>query len=301
METVGTASAQESAASEQPSASPREMLEAAVRSPAFIPAAAVALGVGCYFWNLIRTLPTLWTSDDYYSHGFLVPLISGFVVYRWWPRLKAIPAKPGYLALIPLLLLFFPIRAAVVADIPQLLSICLLATALFGVWFIAGARWMWAVSLPVLYLAFAMPLWTGAIDNYTNPLQIMSTSVAYTMLKAMGFAAMRTDPTMVMLDNFTLNIAVPCSGLKLVLAVSAFTVFFILVARLKLWANGVMLAMILPLCLFINGLRIALVGIVGEFYGGSAAASFHDYSGYITLVICFIILFKLARGLGWKD
>jgi exosortase/archaeosortase family protein len=98
-----------------------------------------------------------------------------------------------------------------------------------------------------------------------------------------------------------LDVGVPCSGLKLLLALSAFSVFFVLIANLKWWANAFMLAFVLPLALFINGLRIALIGVVGDTMGSDAGHQFHDYSGYITLLLCFVIVFKLARILGWKD
>ena len=146
-----------------------------------------------------------------------------------------------------------------------------------------------------------MPIWTGFIDNYTNSLQLVSTKVAYFILKGVSYDVFQDNPTTLRLDNFDLNVAVPCSGLKLLVAVSAFTVFFMLIARLRWWANGAMLAIVLPLCLFINGLRISRIGIVGEEYGRTAGLQFHDYSGYITLLVCFFILFKIARWLGWKD
>ncbi len=62
-----------------------------------------------------------------------------------------------------------------------------------------------------------------------------------------------------------------------------------------------MILIMWPLALLINGLRIALIGVVGNQWGPEAGHKFHDYSGYITLVLCFFVLFKIARGLGWKD
>jgi exosortase len=169
------------------------------------------------------------------------------------------------------------------------------------VWMVAGIRWMLALSPSILYLLFALPIWTGFIDNYTNKLQVVSTKVASIILSGVGYQVYQAQPTELMLDNFELNVAVPCSGLKLLVAVTAFTVFFMLIARLRWWANAIMLASVLPLCLFINGLRIGLIGIVGEESGRAAGLAFHDYSGYITLLVCFFILFKFARVLGWKD
>ncbi len=274
-----------------------------VSSKAFWPGLIAALGVTALFWTLFRNLLDLWDSEDgYFSHGFLVPIISIFIIYRWWPRLKTIPVKPGWVALIPLAGLLVLTRAAFAADILLILSICLMMVILATIWLVAGWRWMVALSLPVLYLGFALPLWTFAIDVYTNPLQILSTKASFQMLQLSGFQPfMDTGTTTIYLNNFVLDVGVPCSGLKLIVAVTAFTVFFVLIGGLRWWANLVMFAVILPLCIFINGLRIALIGLVGENYGHDAGMAFHDYSGYITLVICFFILFKIARGLGWKD
>jgi exosortase/archaeosortase family protein len=122
------------------------------------------------------------------------------------------------------------------------------------------------------------------------------------MLNLTGFQPYQdSTTTTIYLSNFVLDVGVPCSGLKLIVAVTAFTVFFVLIGGLRWWANLSMFALIVPLCLFVNGLRIALIGVVGDFYGHDAGMSFHDYSGYITLIVCFVILFKIARGLGWKD
>ncbi len=274
-----------------------------VSSKAFWPGLIAAMGVTALFWTLFRNLLDLWDSEDgYFSHGFLVPIISIFIIYRWWPRLKTIPVKPGWVALIPLAGLLVLTRAAFAADILLILSICLMMVILATIWLVAGWRWMVALSLPVLYLGFALPLWTFAIDVYTNPLQILSTKASFQMLQLAGFQPfMDTGTTTIYLNNFVLDVGVPCSGLKLIVAVTAFTVFFVLIGGLRWWANLVMFAVILPLCIFINGLRIALIGLVGENYGHDAGMAFHDYSGYITLVICFFILFKIARGLGWKD
>ena len=281
-----------------------------VKSPVFIPAIVVTAGLFFMFWYLISRLGRLWMDDSgYYSHGFLVPLIAGYVVVKKWDKLKTIPVEPGYLAL-PFLG-FFAYLAYVTThtNISAILSIVFLLSILASIWFIAGWKWMLALSLPVLYLGFALPLWTGAIDFYTNPAQLASTTVAYQILKAIGFSPMQfaSEPTNIYLPHYTFNVAVPCSGLKLILAVTAFTAFFMMIARLKWWGNVAMVAMILPLCVFINGLRIALIGVVGNSFGDTplehdqAAHVFHDWSGYITLLVCFFILFKIARGLGWKD
>ncbi|MBI5706852.1 MAG: exosortase/archaeosortase family protein [Armatimonadetes bacterium] len=276
---------------------------AAYASPGFWPGVALAIGISACYWSLFMGLPDLWDSPDgYYSHGFLVPFISAYIVGKNWEKLRSRPVTFGWLAIPFLLLNFFILRAAFAADLVVLLSFSLVATLMLLTWLIAGFRWMTGLALPILYLLFALPIWTFAIEVYTNPLQSTSTGVAFSLLKLLGFNPMRDQAsTTIYLDHFTLDVGVPCSGFKLIIAVTAFTVFFTLIANLRWWSNLVMFGMIIPLGLFINGLRVAMIGMVGDGFGADAGMAFHDWSGYITLLICFFILFKIARGLGWKD
>ncbi|MBL8059701.1 MAG: exosortase/archaeosortase family protein [Chthonomonas sp.] len=271
-------------------------------SPAFIPGLVAIAALVFAFWELFAELPKLWFKDDgYYSHGVLVPFISAYVIYRWWPKLKDIPVRPFYPAVLPLLLTGWLLFAGVRIGQIQILSFSLVMMLLAAVWFVAGGRWLLATFLPIGFLLFGLPIWSAIIDTYTNPLQIISTDISFSMLQLVGFEPWKQDNTTIYLKNFTLDVGVPCSGLKLAIAVSAFTSFFMMIAKLKWWGNLIMVAAVLPLCLFINGLRITLIGVVGNLYGEQAGHDFHDYSGYITLIVCFFLLFKLARLLGWED
>lgn len=277
-------------------------VDAILKSPALIPGVVFFLGIVALFWNMIKYLPTLWGSEDgYYSHGYIVPLISGYIVYKNWDNLKDREIKPQYWIGVLLLGVAYFAYLASVTQMYFLASVTLIGCLMITTVFVAGWQWLKGLFFPIAYLGFALPLFSMVIDTYTNPLQLISTKIANTLLQMFGANPYMTDAQTIMLDRFTLNVDVPCSGLKLLLALGAFTTFFMLVANLRWWANAIMIAQWIPLALFINGLRIALIGLVGNAYGPEAGMQFHDYSGYITLVVCFIVLFKIARGLGWKD
>lgn len=279
-----------------------EVLKEVVASPAFAPGLALLAAIAVLLWPLWPRIYKLWMSEDgYYSHGFLVPFISGFIVYKWWPWLSKIPVRPFYWGFIPLAAVLYVMRIANLSLIEGLLSVGLMAVLLLTAWIVAGGRWMLALAAPILYLSFALPMLSAIINNVTNPLQVVSTVVSKEILTLFGYTSIFDGPTVIQMNSYRLDVAVPCSGLKLVLALTAFTVFFVLIGRMKMLSNFIMLVMVLPLAIFINGLRIALIGMVGENYGEMAAKEFHDYSGYITLIVCFFILFKIARTLGWKD
>ncbi len=269
-------------------------------SPAFWPAVALFIGVLCAYWALLSELPALWINDEYYSHGVLVPVIMAFVIKKWWPWLEKLPVKPVHSAIVLVPVLGYLTYVATINELRVVNSMILLATILVGVLFIAGWRWMVAMLLPVLYLAFALPMWQPVIDNYTNKMQLISARSSQEILEVLGFNPVALD-TVILVNNFKMDVGVPCSGLKLLIALFAFTIFFVMVGGLKWWGNMIMLGLAMPLAIFINGLRIAMIGMVGDTFGDEAGHQFHDYSGYLTLVVCFLILFKLARILGWKD
>jgi exosortase len=274
--------------------------KALTRSPFFVPGLFASIGLFLTFWSLMKGSFLLWKSNDYYSHGFIVPLLIGWQIKVRKPIWDKVEFKKGNAAwffLIPLLALQY---LAVTGDFWAIQSVLFIAISLTCCWLIFGFKKALAISLPIGFAAFALPLWGSLIDGYTNPLQILSTSVAETILRLTGFNPMKLSSTDIQLNSFTLNVAVPCSGLKLMVAVTCLTCHFILIARAGSIFNMLMLALIVPLCLLMNGLRIALIGMVGEWNGREAAMQFHDYSGMIMLVICFWVLFKFAKIFGWN-
>jgi exosortase/archaeosortase family protein len=138
------------------------------------------------------------------------------------------------------------------------------------------------------------------IDDNTSNAQILSTKGAYYLLDIAGFQPHMQQSFLIFLDNYQLNVGVACSGMKLTLALIATVIFILLVAKLKWWANLILVAVAIPLALAINSLRIALIGILGETIGPDAGTWMHDYGSYGTLLLAFWLLYILAKKLGWK-
>ena len=272
-----------------------------LRNPAFWFGLGSIVGLVLMFSNLLVTTGQKWIRDDYYSHGWIVPILIGWQLKIRYKEWSEIPISTGYAAVIAFIPIIFLQYIAFVGEFWVIQCLLLIASILSALWLIFGFKRAWFVAMPVAFLLFALPVWGSFIDGYTNQLQILSTTVAEKLLSLFGFSPMRLNPTEIQLNSYALTVAVPCSGLKLMVAVSCFTTHFVLIARKELSFNLLMFILIIPLCLFINGLRIALIGVVGELRGHEAAAAFHDYSGYLTLLICFYILFKFARLFGWKD
>jgi exosortase len=183
---------------------------------------------------------------------------------------------------------------------PFIQSVLCIAAIWLSVVLVAGWRWAWALAPAIAYLILGFPILDRIIDRATLPLQQVSTEVAYQILDVLGYKPFRTDSVTINLDKFTLFVAAACSGLKTTIAISAAVVFFMIISRLQFFANLILATIAIPLSVFINGVRIAMIGMVGNEYGEKAGHDFHDYSGYIALALCFYLLYLITKGLEFK-
>lgn len=249
----------------------------------------------------IRTARDWFNPDSYYQHGPLVPLAMLYIYHVRRDKIERHALKPGWWALpILIFLVMFQVFAVFSSFFVGAQAYVFVATLVVTTVVLYGLPRAWAMAPATLFVMAGLPMWSRLIDDSTNRLQIWSTDGAYVMLKAVGMNPIRLDPTVIHLDNFELLIAAACSGMKLTLAMIATVVFIILVARLKWWANLVLLALSLPLAVAINSLRITLIGIFGDKISSEAGFLFHDYGSYLTLALAFYILYVVAKKLGWK-
>ncbi|MBC8065061.1 MAG: exosortase/archaeosortase family protein [Chlorobia bacterium] len=281
-------------------------VEKAPLAPKLSPQTWAVIGIACAglaaaFWTFFRWLPTNWFGDDtYYAHGAIVPICAGLIIWDRWPKLREIPVKGANWAIVLIVGLLYVTWFAHRTDMRTVQSVLLLLVLGAGILFVGGWRWLKALAIPLGYLGFAFPFFDRIVDQYTQPLQRMSTDLSFLLLKVAGLKPYKADATTVLLNRFTLDVGVPCSGMKLLLAVGAISVFFILIAKIKWWGNLLLLASVIPLTLVVNAIRIAMIGWVGNTWGDKAGHQFHDYSGYLSLILCFVVLMKFTKVLGWK-
>ena len=274
---------------------------AIMRHPLFKPMAILVLAMTLGFLPLWKLAVDDWFEpDSLYSHGPLIPILAAYILWIRWPKLKETPVAPSNWALVVLLPTMYLNYIAARTEMKGTESVLFLVAAVSAVWFAAGGRWALKITPIVLFVSFCLPIWTPLVDHYTLTLQQLSTEMAVRILQLCQLHPILSDQTTVYLDHFTLNVAAACSGAKLTLALAAFTMFFILTRRAKVWSNVFLAAIIVPFCLFVNGIRIAMVGIVGDSFGDAVGRQFHDYGGYIALVICFLLLSWITKALGYK-
>lgn len=246
------------------------------------------------FWNYEYSKP-----ESYYGHAPLIPLIVGLMFWHRRDALRAVPKAPAPAALALLLPALALLVFAIKTQAEAMESTGLLLTVWSSVWLALGTRFVRAAAFPLVFLCLMAPLPGPVLNDSTLHVQMLSTILADKLLHLMTFGTTLVGNVITM-ENYSLFVDVPCSGFKLLLALLTFSAAFAFLVDGKPARRLGLFAFSLPLSLLVNSVRIALIGVVGECIGTDAAHVFHDWSGLITLVLGFVALFGLAKGLGCR-
>lgn len=252
-------------------------------------------------WPVLLNWWKLWEEKEgYYSHGFLVPFIAGFMLWTNRSKLARAEVRPSWIGLL-LLLIFLPVHAIGLTMGLRVLYGLAFFLCIYGALLMLLGRQITRIAfIPVLFLLTMIPIASWMLDSATAQFQLISATVATKFLQlTAGHDITQYGNTIYspgLPGEHTLLVGSPCSGLRLLISLITFSWFFVYVIDGAWWKKVFLLCMSFPLSIFINSFRVTMIGYVGFWTGSSEAMlKFHDYSGYIGLVICFVILFGIAK------
>lgn len=267
-----------------------------LRWPAYIPIALCLILVSLLYWPTFTMWYKQWMmKESYYSHGILIPPISGFLIWLNRKNLKTVPIRsylPGYLlVLIALTGVVFSTWAN--AGTMTGLTFPLLLIGLVMV--LLGCDMTRQLAFPVGYLYFMCTLPTFLLTMISFRIQMLSTAGATLLLKALTFDVYREGATIIM-PNLPVYVGAACSGFRMSVTLVAITVLFLYITEGPRWGRVLLFFSTLPLAVFVNSVRIALVSIVGEYRGSESMQFFHDnVAPYIEIVMAFSLLLLIGR------
>lgn len=246
-------------------------------------AMAVAGLVGLLFWRRFVELVHLWRNDENYSHGFFIPLVSGYLAWRWLRQ--AGPPVAGNLTYGLVWLTFGCVvhLAAVVIWLPPV-DFLGLAAMLYGLAILAGGRnWAAGFTFPILYLFVAFPLPVAWTESLSLWLQGVVTSLAAALLQMIG--PVYREGNFLFLPGHPLEVGQACSGLR---QLQAFVALALLVAYLcpGSWPHKFLLvAGAVPVAIAGNVLRVLLMACVLRGLGPEwLSGAYHSVWGMVALL-----------------
>ena len=232
------------------------------------------LAVAVAYWPSSVALNSIWrdTQKETYTHGYLVLLLSLWLIVRARKRLAATPVRPALTALAALAVLsalwVWAWRAAI-QELHLLLVPLLLITAVAAA---LGWRAARVVAFPVGYLYFALPLW-GNINGIVRSGSSWATGL---LVWITGLPAYMQG-NYVQLPSGTIEIANSCSGLHALIVGLALAALYGEIAHDPVQRRIKWLAVMGGLSLLVNWVRIFIV--VGAAYFSDMRSSLvqHHY------------------------
>ena len=247
------------------------------------------------FWIGIASLIKAWGTPEY-SHGPLIPLISLYLFLRELRR-APLPGAEAPLRWPGLLVVIFALAVAVLGNLARIPDIVTYAMILW----VAGVvlvvfGWHRGIrhQLPVLHLVFMLPLPQFLYWKLTVLLQGYSSELGVWFVSLAGVSVF-LEGNVIDLGVYKLQVAEACSGLRYLFPILSFSYLFSILYRGPLWHKAVLLLSAAPLTVFMNSVRIGVIGIMVDRYGIEQAEGFlHFFEGWVIFLACISILFGLA-------
>ena len=247
--------------------------------------AALVCVLGWAYFPMLRVFFDKWVNDPQYSHGFLVPFFSGYLLWRKWgdglPALRPLPWLGG-----GLLLLTIGMRLAAGTLLFHQLDAASLLLSLFAVTLIVGglplARW---AGPALLFLVFMVPLPYELERNVGQPLKTAATVSSTFVLQTLGQPAIR-DGNVILIDEVRLGVVDACSGLKMLVTFAAFSVGCVLLVNRTRFEKLMILFGIIPVAIASNILRITATGLAYTATSDKGTLEFlHDAFGWMMMPV----------------
>jgi len=260
----------------------------------------IALGVAVLlaYGHYIIWMTERWWGSSYYGHGFLIPLISGYLVWRLRAKLRRLPRESfnwGIVIVVGALLLHL---AASFADVHFPSGFALVITIFGLVIWLGGRIWGRVLAFPVGFLVFMVPLGRILVEQVAEPLQLLSAQLAGHGIAAIG-AIVTIEGTLLHTPVYTFEVAIPCSGLKSTIAMTALAALFAYLVAAPLWKKLLLFACAFPVALIANAARIFVTVILGTTIGPAVAEGFfHSVSGVVVFLFGLAGLLAVGRMLG---
>lgn len=248
-----------------------------------------------YFPTFLWMWDRWFARDSYYSHGILIPFISGFLIWQMKSTLAAIPRKPSSWG-IPLITIGLAIHLISSLQRTYFSSGFSMIMVLIGlILYLYGSKLFKKIIFPVFFLVFMVPVPLVVITNISFKMKLFAAQIATVALNSMGLEAVRSGSTLKMEHAYVIVDDV-CSGLRSLISLTALGSIFAYWMKGPMYKRVLLFLSTIPIAILTNVLRIIFLAFVSEVWGPEYASGFiHDLSGFMVFGLAFLLLYAAGK------
>jgi exosortase D (VPLPA-CTERM-specific) len=246
------------------------------------------------FAGVLNGLFDVWSLQPEYSHGFLIPLISLFLIWRERAVLVRTPFTGSWFG-VGLVVLGVSLWAMGELSTIWVIDQYAFLVVLYGlVWALAGGRIFRRLWMPLLILWFMIPLPAFFAGGLSLRLQLLSSLVGTALIRLAGISVY-LDGNVIDLGTYKLQVAEACSGLRYLFPLMTLAFIVAYLFRGPAWKRVLLFLASIPIAILMNSLRIGVIGITVEYWGVRMAEGvLHEFEGWVVFMASMLVLLVIA-------
>jgi exosortase D (VPLPA-CTERM-specific) len=251
------------------------------------------------FSGALLELVRRWIAQEEYSHGFLIPVVAAWLL---WRRREAVLANIGQPSWTGPLLILLAMGMHVIGGLSALFVFSQVGfvIALMGIALSAGGRPLLRVTfVPIVFLLFAIPLPYFIDSVLTLQLQFISSELGTYFIR-MFQIPVYLEGNIIDLGYYKLQVVEACSGLRYLYPLLSLGFLAAYLFQAPIWQRALVFLSTIPITIVMNGFRIGMVGVTVDRWGIQMAdEALHFFEGWIIFLACSGLLagemYLLAR------
>jgi exosortase len=265
----------------------------AVKHGGLVLTAWIAGFVACFYPTFAWLHYRYSAVDSYYSHGYIIPLVSAYLVYTRREVIRKAEIGTNLFGLVLVVLALAVHVIATMADINFASGFSMLAYLCGSCLFIWGTERTKLLAFPLLFLLFMFPLPGAVIDWLGIPTKSVAATIGLSIVDVLGIPFFR-EGFRIEMENSVFVVGTPCNGMKSLISFAALGVIACHMAQVSWSKRVLMLFLLYPLAMILNGARIAILVVIAHTFGAEKAAPeslLHDLSGLSVFLVGMVVLF----------
>lgn len=257
--------------------------------PTLIAAAVAALSLWL-FWDGLAVMGASWITRPEYSYAALIPPIAVFLIWQRKDRLEQIPFEGSIWGVILVLLGGALLVVGQMATIYTVVQYAYVVTLYGLVLSYTGARAFRLIAVPLLILAFMIPLPEFFYYNLSAKLQLLSSELGVWFMRLFGISVF-LEGNVIDLGTYQLQVAEACSGLRYLFPLMTLGFLMAYFYKGALWKRVFVFLSSIPITIVMNSARIGTIGLMVDRWGNRMAEGFlHEFQGWMVFMLSVVIL-----------
>lgn len=266
----------------------------------FLYAAALLAGLAMAYFSTLQWMVQRYLGpDSYYSHGFIVPLVSGYFIWKDRHQLGRIGVESNWIGAILIVVAMLVHILAAALYVFSLSGFSLYLFVIGSVLFLFGRHALAKLFFPLAFLVFMFPVPEAFLTAISLPLKMLVAKTAVFITGLAGMPVFR-EGFQITIPAGKMLVGNPCSGLRSIIAFLAIASILVHLRPLSKAKSALLFVSAIPIAMSANVLRVLFLISISHVWGLAAArpeSFWHGASGIGTFIIGLLLLFLTGNAL----